>query len=33
VSTLSSFAVIRAMLAEMNRLRGELKALPPATRE
>ena len=33
VSTLSSLAVIRAMLTEMNRLRGELKALPPATRE
>ena len=33
VSTLSSIAVIKAMLAEMNRLRGELKALPPATRE
>ena len=33
VSTLSSPAVIRTMLGEMNRLRGELKALPPATRE
>jgi hypothetical protein len=32
VSTLSSPAVIRTMLGEMNRLRGELKALP-ATRE
>jgi glycosyltransferase involved in cell wall biosynthesis len=32
VSTLSSPAVIRTMLGEMNRLRGELKALPPATR-
>ena len=30
VSTLSSPAVIRTMLGEMARLRGELKALPPA---
>lgn len=30
VSTLSSPAVIRTMLGEMTRLRGELKALPPA---
>ena len=30
VSTLSSAAVIRTMLGEMRRLRGELKALPPA---
>ncbi|MET0864533.1 MAG: glycosyltransferase family 2 protein [Nakamurella sp.] len=29
VSTLSSPAVIRTMLGEMRRLRGELKALPP----
>lgn len=29
VSTLSSPAVIRKMLAEMTRLRGDLKALPP----
>ena len=33
VSTLSSPAVIRAMLGEMTRLRGELKALPPRARE
>jgi hypothetical protein len=33
VSTLSSPAVIKQMLIEMNRLRGELKALPTATRE
>ena len=32
VSTLSSPAVIRKMLAEMTRLRGDLKALPPANR-
>lgn len=32
VSTLSSPAVIRKMLAEMTRLRGDLKALPPARR-
>jgi hypothetical protein len=32
VSTLSSGAVIRTMLGEMRRLRGELKALPPARR-
>jgi glycosyltransferase involved in cell wall biosynthesis len=30
VSTLSSVAVIRTMLGEMRRLRGELKAAPPA---
>jgi glycosyltransferase involved in cell wall biosynthesis len=30
VSTLSSPAVIRTMIGEMARLRGELKALPPA---
>ena len=33
VSTLSSPAVIRKMLVEMKMLRGELRALPPATRE
>ena len=32
VSTLSSPAVIKTMIGEMVRLRGELKALPPATR-
>ncbi len=32
VSTLSSPAVIRKMLGEMTRLRGDLKALPPAPR-
>jgi glycosyltransferase involved in cell wall biosynthesis len=31
VSTLSSPAVIKTMLGEMSRLRGELKALPPGT--
>ena len=30
VSTLSSPAVIRKMLGEMTRLRGDLKAQPPA---
>ena len=30
MSTLSSLAVIRKMLGEMARLRGELKAMPPA---
>ena len=30
VSTLSSPAVIRKMIGEMTRLRGDLKALPPA---
>ena len=33
VSTLSSPAVIKKILIEMHRLRGELKALPTATRE
>ena len=33
VSTLSSPAVIKKILIEMHRLRGELKALPMATRE
>jgi glycosyltransferase involved in cell wall biosynthesis len=32
VSTLSSVAVIKTMLGEMARLRGELKALPPVSR-
>ena len=33
VSTLSSFGVIKAMVGEMLRLRGELKHIAPVVRE